>query len=237
MMSDVQPDPYIDAIAAEHDSEYEPEHDSEYEPLTAPPPSHPVWRNPALNARPRLVGLDLSLTSTGVAAIGHHTARVTTITPGGTGHPRLRKLLSGIWDHACRVDLAVIEGPSFGSKGGQQHERGGLWWLVAHMLWEAGIPYVVISPAQVKKYATGYGGGVKSGKDKVLAAVIRRYPDVPVDGNDQADALVLAAMAADHYGHPLAPVPQLNRGALATVKGWPDLDLAAGTLRRNQEAR
>ena len=46
--------------------------------------------------------------------------------------------------------------------------------------------------------ATGAGGGLKAGKDQVLAAVIRRYPDVPVDGNDQADALV----RNHHRDHP-----------------------------------
>jgi crossover junction endodeoxyribonuclease RuvC len=170
-----------------------------------------------------ITGLDLSLTSTGFAAICGDKVELVTITPGKrTGHERLEYLFDEIRIRTFDADLVVIEGPSYGSDYGKAHERAGLWWLVAHVLWGARIPYVVVSPAQVKKYATGYGGGPKSGKDKVLAAVIRRYADVPVDGNDQADALVLAAMAADHYGDPLAAVPQANRAALAAVE-WPAL--------------
>src|ERR1039457_5292524 len=172
---------------------------------------------------PRITGLDLSLTSTGFARIcGGDTTLARLRTLKRDGHGRLEFLLAEI---ACRVrdaDLVVVEGPSYGSQAGQKghHERAGLWWLVTHMLWRQGLPYAVVPPAVVKKYATGAGGGLKAGKDQVLAAVIRRYPDVPVDGNDQADALVLAAMGADHLGCPLTTVPKEHRAALAAVT-WP----------------
>jgi crossover junction endodeoxyribonuclease RuvC len=90
------------------------------------------------------------------------------------------------------------------------------------MLWRAETPYAVVTPQQLKKYATGYGSGKNCGKDKVLAAAIRRYPMAEVDGNDVADALVLAAMGADHLGCPLATVPQANRSVLAGVT-WPEV--------------
>jgi crossover junction endodeoxyribonuclease RuvC len=176
----------------------------------------------------QITGLDLSLTSTGFAEIRHACAcgtevKLATITPGKrTGHERLEYLFDEICNRAFAADLVVIEGPSYGSDYGKAHERAGLWWLIAHCLWRTSTPYAVVTPSQVKKYATGAGAGPKSGKDKVLAAVIRRYADVPVDGNDQADALVLAAMAADHYGDPLAQVPAGHKAALAAVN-WPAL--------------
>lgn len=176
---------------------------------------------PVTTTSERIAGLDLSLTSTGVAEIHGIEVTLATITPGKRkGHDRLQYLFDEICSRIFDASLVVIEGPSYGSDYGKAHERAGLWWLVAHVLWGNQIPYVVITPTQVKKYATGYGGGPKSGKDKVLAAVVRRYADVPVDGNDQADALVLAAMAADHYGDPLAPVPAAHRAALTAVE-WP----------------
>jgi Holliday junction resolvasome RuvABC endonuclease subunit len=169
-----------------------------------------------------ITGLDLSLTSTGIARLRPgHTPEVATLTPGNrTGHKRLAWLLAAITYRTAKADLVTIEGPSYGSTTGNQHERAGLWWLVAHHLWAAGIPYVVIAPAQLKRYAAGKGNAAK---DQVLAAVIRRYSGVPVSGHDQADALILAAMAADHYGRPIAPVPQANRAALTTVRNWPPL--------------
>lgn len=167
-----------------------------------------------------VAGLDLSLTSTGVARIDGGSVHLERLQPKKlTGHERLEYLLGATRVTATIADLVVIEGPSYGSQGGSQHERAGLWWLVAHMLWTSRKPYAVVVPAGLKKYSSGKGN---SGKDQVLAAVIRRYRDIPVDGNDVADALVLAAMAADHYGFPLAEVPQVNRQALLAVT-WPQL--------------
>ena len=173
-------------------------------------------------AAPTIVGLDLSLASTGIARLRPgHPAEVATLRPAPrSGHPRLRWLLNSIGTKAIDATVVVIEGPSYGSTTGLQHERAGLWWLVAHQLWKTQIPYFAVTPSQLKKYAAGTGN---ASKDAVLAAVIRRYGDIPVSDNNQADALVLAAMAADYYGCPIATVPQTHRVALKTVKNWPAL--------------
>lgn len=171
-------------------------------------------------AAPTIVGLDLSLTSTGIARIrpGHPT-EVATLRPGSrTGHPRLAWLRTQIRDCTGDATIAVLEGPSFGSAGGLQHERAGLWWMIAHHLYARGIPYFAVTPSQLKKYAAGKGN---ASKDQVLAAVIRRYGHIPVADNNQADALVLAAMAADYYSCPIATVPAAHRTVLRTVRNWP----------------
>ena len=90
------------------------------------------------------------------------------------------------------------------------------------VLLDLGLHVVEVPPTVVKKYATGKGGGPDSSKDQVLAAVIRRYPAVDVTGNDEADALVLAAMGARWAGHPIDdPLPVLQTTAMAKV-AWPD---------------
>jgi Holliday junction resolvasome RuvABC endonuclease subunit len=160
---------------------------------------------------PIFIGLDLSLTSTGIAVAhrGHATvSRVTSKpapTTAGTAE-RLIRLVAEIFEHVPTTEHThvAIEGPSFGSTGGSAHERGGLWWLVRTKLERRGIDTVIIPPTSVKKYATGKGNAPK---DAVLAAVIRRYPDVEVTGNDEADALVLAAMCARHHGAPFDIIP------------------------------
>lgn len=171
----------------------------------------------------RICGLDLSLTSTGFARIAGGHAVVARLQPGKRkGHDRLQYLLGEILDRCDDAALVVIEGPSYGSTGGREHERGGLWWMVAHALWLRRVPYCVIPPAVLKKFAAGSGN---ASKDLVLASVIRRYPAVPVDGNDTADALALAAAGAHWYGCPLAQVPLLQSAALSKAE-WPAL---AGT--------
>lgn len=179
----------------------------------------------------RIVGLDLSLTSTGVATIDEGAdVRVDRIATKPTGDNlwhrahRLHRIFERIVNEVHSYDgrqLVVVEGPSYGqARQGGQHDRAGLWWLVVNeLVVMCEIPVAEVPPALVKRYATGRGN---AGKDEVLAAVIRRYPSVEVTGNDQADALVLAAMAADHYGAPIATVPAANRAALDKV-AWPEI--------------
>lgn len=184
----------------------------------------------------RIVGLDLSLTSTGLAIVdtgpggatvlhrvrsnGHKTA-----TLAARGH-RLDLITYAIEEHVCplgsyqHVDLVVVEGPSYGQhRQSGQHDRAGLWWQTVRLAASLADGYVVeVPPATRTKYATGKGNAPK---DHVLASVVRRYPHVPVDGNDTADALVLAAMGARHLGVPLEErLPQANLQAMDAVV-WP----------------
>ena len=168
-----------------------------------------------------VAGLDLSLTSTGVAkARSDGEALVGRLRAGKRrGHDRLEWLAQEVCAWAGDAGLVVVEGPSYGSQGNALHQLGGLWWVICHRLWLASIPYAVVSPSLVKKYATGRGN---ADKDAVLASVIRRFPAVPVEGNDEADALVLAAMGADRLGWPLAEMPKEHRRVLGVVD-WPAL--------------
>lgn len=202
----------------------------------------------------RIVGLDLSLTGTGVArvetgtgsnVIGMHgkpilpatvtVSRLTSKAPArkkGAPPPalpvrslRLRKLAGQIVETCIGADLVVVEGPSYASEGAGTWDRAGLWWLVVGRLTGAGLNVVEVPPSNVKMYALGKGGGAGTGKDEVLAAVIRRYlPVVQVPGNNEADALVLAAMGARFTGAPIEPggtIPAAHTKALDRVRWVP----------------
>lgn len=188
----------------------------------------------------RVAGWDLSMTSTGVCVIDGgiaSLARVRSKPARADGKPSLRQrhdrisvLERRIWDttgldealSACWPDLIVVEGPSYGSVGGTAHDRSGLWHRVVKLPLSLGIDVVEVPPTNVKKYATGNGS---ADKDKVLAAVIRRYPDVDVDGNDVADALVLAAIGYRHIAAPIeASLPANHLTALAKIR-WPERTL------------
>lgn len=191
----------------------------------------------------RVAGVDLSLTSTGVAILDTVTRVVTlhTITSRPTKpkdatssvHDRVTRL-RGIWTALClngplddELDLAVIEAPSYGSSNGGKHERSGLWWAVATAMYETVGAVAEVSPSQRMKYATGSGA---ADKDKVLAAVIRRYVDVEVSGNDTADALVLAAMGARYLGEPYEPDLPLTHLAAMDKVDWPKTNAKTGAL-------
>lgn len=176
---------------------------------------------------PLVVGLDLSLTCTGAVS---STGRVTRLTSKGGAEDslRMRSLrLSKLADQVLATVMAdglpylvVMEGPSFGSVGGHHHDRSGFAWLVLERLHNyagSGLPVAEMVPAALKKYATGRGN---AGKDEVLAAVVRRFPDIDVLDNNTADATVLMAAGRDHLGHPLVEVPAAHRAVLANV-AWP----------------
>ena len=167
----------------------------------------------------KVVGLDLSLTSTGIAIadeVTNHSCY--TLKPKQRGHERLAAILARIMVEASDADLAVVEGPSYGSTGSAFHQLAGLWWLITQNLWDLNIPYAEIAPGTLKKFATGSG---TAGKDAMLLATARRFPSFSGD-NNAADALWLAAAGADHLGWPLVQLPESHRAALTKV-AWPQL--------------
>ncbi|HEY4375501.1 MAG TPA: hypothetical protein VGM93_00010 [Acidimicrobiales bacterium] len=167
-------------------------------------------------APPAVLGLDLSLTATGLA--GPDWTR--TLKPPGrmVGVDRLDWILDRVVEHLDGVALAVVEGPSYGSVGRGQHERGGLWWLIARLLAHRQVPTAVVSPNARAKYATGKGN---AGKADVIREVARRFDWFEGDDN-AADALILAAMGADHLGQPMTTMPATHRAALTAVT-WPTI--------------
>jgi Holliday junction resolvasome RuvABC endonuclease subunit len=174
----------------------------------------------------RVLGIDLSMTSTGLAYIdGPHinTTAVRSKPTDGTvteQRLRLRGIVAAIWAYihqwTVSPDLAVIEGPSYGSQGKGTWDRAGLWWMVVDELLAQGVRLAVVAPTARCRYATGKGNAAK---DLVLAETVKRFGVVV--GNDEADALVLAAMGRDWLGQPIAKVPETHRAALAKV-AWPE---------------
>ena len=174
--------------------------------------------------RPRVVGLDLSLTGTGLVTT---TARGDTLiqvvsTTKLEGLPRLRKITDVIVEAITDgppMDLAVVEGPAYSrALGAGHHESAGLWWKVVDRLDELGIPTGIVPPNVLKKYATGTGTASKP--DMRLELYKRTGMDVRND--NKVDALWLHAMGADHLGRPHLVLPQKHREALGSV-AWPIL--------------
>jgi Holliday junction resolvasome RuvABC endonuclease subunit len=173
----------------------------------------------------RIVALDVSLNSTGYA---HQNGVGVIVPPRGKdrGMARIHYVRSRILDLVIpdvAADLVVIEGYAFGAQGQGIYDRAELGGVIRYALWDMNIPYVEISPASLKQYATGKGNAKK---EVVLAEAIRRL-DYKGTSNDEADALWLYSMAYDHYHlsdcGAIMAVPQSHRAALAKVQ-WPKME-------------
>lgn len=165
-----------------------------------------------------VVGLDLSLTSTGVAT---NRGTVALRPKKLKGYPRLRWLRDGVLANldAHKPSLVVVEGPSYGSSGSSFHQLAGWWWICTEAVVSAGYPLAVASPSSLKRFALGVGGGPKAGKDFMVAAAVRRF-DWFEGGNDEADALWACAIGYEHLGRPIVNVPKTHLVALEGVE-WP----------------
>ena len=162
-----------------------------------------------------VIGLDMSLTSTGVAAVAAGTLRVTLHrirskgakddTFAARGH-RLEQIAEDVQAaaQARAGTLVVIESPAYSRLTGHMHDRSGLWWLTVALMRDLGCDVVEVTPNARAKYGAGKGNAAK---DEVLAAMVRRFPDLAVDGNDVADALILASMGIRWLGSPLEDAP------------------------------
>lgn len=169
------------------------------------------------------VGLDLSLTSTGIAigddtwAIDGHNLRTTR---------RLVYLRDRILEAlANRVEnngldsppLAVfLEGYSFASKNSHAHALGELGGVVRVALHEAAIPVVEVPPTCRAKFATGRGN---AGKSEVVSAISART-GILWDGTgneDRCDAWILQEIGYTLLGRPRHSWPETHRAALAKV--------------------
>lgn len=172
-----------------------------------------------------VVGLDLSLTCSGVATDQAVHLCKSVGKKDDTLHQRadrLRGLARQVLELAEWADLVAVEAPVHGlprELSGHQHDRSGLWWLVVCGLRAAGVAVAEISPASLKKYATGKGN---ADKDTVLAEAVSRFPALGIRNNNQADAHWLRAMALDQVAQPLCEMPATNRKSLQAVK-WPEI--------------
>ncbi|MDY7542637.1 MULTISPECIES: hypothetical protein [unclassified Cryobacterium] len=173
----------------------------------------------------RVIGIDLSMTSTGLAVIANGVIETHTVTSkpdAGTLRSflaRSERIAQQIDDAVkfTRSDLVVIEGLIFHGKSSSLDKIHAHWWLVVKSIADfIEQEPVVVNTSQRCLYATGKGSAKK---DIVLAAVIKRYPQADPTGNDEADAVVFAAMGARHLGIPVEEsLPIANLEAMGAVR-------------------
>jgi Holliday junction resolvasome RuvABC endonuclease subunit len=143
----------------------------------------------------KILGVDLSLTSTGLALIeDEEVIKTMAVTSKSSEDWDVRR--ERIRKHVLRLaedaDLIGLENYSYGSQFAKEiaGELGGINRL-ALIEQDTDRNIILIAPTQVKKFVALHG---RSSKDEVQAEVEKKY-DVELDSDDEADALGLAYTA------------------------------------------
>jgi Holliday junction resolvasome RuvABC endonuclease subunit len=157
-----------------------------------------------------VLGLDLSLTSTGYC----HAGEAGFISTDLKGAERLRTIGREIENIAVekKIQIAAIEGYSFASRNSQAHSIGELGGVVRVFLLNMEIPYIIIPPTCRAKFATGKGN---AGKSEVISAISAMTGIIwkGANADDMCDAWVLEEMV----------MTKLNKGKYS----WPEVSLSS----------
>lgn len=177
---------------------------------------------PRPDETPQVIGLDTSLTKTGVASSDmwcevRGYKDITTM-PHVRRIATMLRLVEDVLEITGKPDLVVIEAPAFSRTAGGAHERAFLFWRLFEAITALDVPIAVMTTNQRMLYATGKGSAAKGA---IVDAVARRFPQFDTGGDDnKADAVILMAAGRDALGYPLADLPTTHRRALETV-AWP----------------
>ena len=144
-----------------------------------------------LPERGSLIGLDLSLTSTGfhkLAADGRILDSGAITADKSTGMERLDLILARISNLVREGDFVVLEDNAFRALGRARSGLAELSGIVKFWLWRRQIRYLLIAPTMLKKFILGVGRGDKA---LIVREVFKAY-GLNAGTDDEADASVLA---------------------------------------------
>lgn len=167
---------------------------------------------------PRVLGVDLSLTGTGLATedgVRHVSSSAIDDPDPRRRWLRLSRIVGNVLEDTWNVDLVAVESPSLGQ--GRQVgtlDRMGLFWLLLDRLLVAGILVVEVPPSSLKKYATGDGS---ASKPDMRMALFRRA-GIDLRNDNEVDAWWLRAVGLALLDAPVVELPADHRKALDKLK-------------------
>lgn len=156
-----------------------------------------------------VMGLDISLTKTGICVRKDGKVILTTSVKTATTTPwveRINAIHEKIFGtiSALGVTFVVIENYSFGSTNGRE-TLGEIHGILMYDLIRKGIPYLKVPPTQAKLFGCGAGKAPKCPPDQakstwakkwVTIEVNKRYgTDFRLADNDECDAYIIAILA------------------------------------------
>jgi len=165
-----------------------------------------------------IMGIDLSLTSTGYCVSGN----AGVIESKLRGPARLVEISEILISRIRENDasLVAIEGYSFSSRNSQAHSIGELGGVVRVELFKNEIPFIEIPPTCRAKFATGKGN---ASKNEVISSVSAKTGIIWSNpgADDKCDAWILEEMVLYKLGISKFDWPAANTSALDKVDWTP----------------
>jgi Holliday junction resolvasome RuvABC endonuclease subunit len=168
----------------------------------------------------RIVGLDLSLTRTGIAILseaGYAEVRDITTRAAQLLPTRINTVLAEVTKVCAYPEPIVIieEHLRAPRMSGKAYDRAELAGVIKQFLWNSAITFHMVHPKTLKKYVTGKGN--EGDKDLILHLVAKKM-GVETRNSDQADAAALA----DFGYHIFSDVPrrQLAQYEIDVLNKW-----------------
>jgi Holliday junction resolvasome RuvABC endonuclease subunit len=139
------------------------------------------------------------------------------------GDRRIVQVRDTVMPELADCHAVVIERAPAALKGYASEILQQLQGAIRAALMDAGIPYAIIPPSTLKKYATGNGTASKT--EMAMAAFKRAGREFERDkGGDMCDAWWLRCAGLEHWGsgiYPAVQLPAAQTGALGAVV-WPE---------------
>jgi hypothetical protein len=161
-----------------------------------------------------VVGLDLSLTATGICRGRNAEPTLSVVRPRARGDVRLAEIRDAVYAECEGADLAVIEDlPTHAHGAGV---TGMVHGAVRVVLLDLEVPFATVPPATLKKYATGRGNADKT----AMAVSAYKRSGREFSDDNQCDAYWLYVMGQEALGRPTTHMPVVQTDQLGKVV-WP----------------
>lgn len=190
-----------------------------------------------------ILGIDPAIRATGIARWRDGRLSTQTVIPtvSWPDERAFRFIGAHVWpliETSARA-FVVLEAPFVGRNGATALRLAGLSYHLRIGLWSRQIPFAVVSPAALKKFATGSGG---SGKSEVITAANLTFNGVGTDLNPwkpladdpqhEADALWAMTLGLYHRWRQTRAIGRMEPGISdlqhdvykRASKDWPELE-------------
>lgn len=120
---------------------------------------------------------------------------------------RVSHVIDQVEDILINADLVAMEALAYAAKGEAVWVLPWIFGRVVDLCEKHDKELIIVGTTQVKKYATG-NGAIK--KEQAVLATVRRFPRVAITNNNEADALICAAVACRYKGCPIDSMPKAH---------------------------